>query len=139
MTAAHAHAFFVPVSSFCCSLFQQAKERVLLRLRQPPPRHDPRRAFGRLRERWAAARLSLRDLKNEQKERLRQYVAAAVGSSSTSLGSGLSGGDSSALAAAEAQQPAVVAGSAMPDARAAAAVMGSNGPLRVRGTERRAA
>lgn len=117
------------------SLFQQAKERVLLRLRQPPPRHDPRRAFGRLRERWAAARLSLRDLKNEQKERLRQYMAAAVGSSSvtSSIGSSLSSGDGLALAPPVAQQPAAVAvaaGGAALDASAAAAVMGSNGPLR---------
>lgn len=41
------------VRSFPCSLFQQAKERVLVRLqeRRQRARHDPRRAFSRLQVR----------------------------------------------------------------------------------------
>ena len=140
----------------CCSLFQQAKERVLLRVkeRRAAARVDPRGAFSRTRERWAAARLSLRELKEQQRERLRQYVASAVGASGTLPASSNSSSSSSgssplvsssslgtrdeaaaALAVAERQQPAAVlgAGGQELDERAAAAAMGSDGVLRVSG------
>ncbi|PSC72012.1 phospholipid glycerol acyltransferase family [Micractinium conductrix] len=135
------------------SLFQQAKERVLLRVkeRRAAARVDPRGAFSRTRERWAAARLSLRELKEQQRERLRQYVASAVGASGTLPASSNSSSSSSgssplvsssslgtrdeaaaALAVAERQQPAAVlgAGGQELDERAAAAAMGSDGVLR---------
>ena len=105
---------------------------MLLRLRERRggPRVDPRRALSRLQQRAAAARTSLRDLKNEQKERLRQYYATAV------FGGGIKVASSSseaALVAAE-QQPAAAAAAATSsalDARAAQAALGTDGVLRV--------
>lgn len=109
-------------------------------------RVDPRRAFARLQGRWAAARLTLRDLKEEQKARLKQYVASAVGGGGSqlaaessvprapgsSLASGSSAGAQATVAPAALPNVAAVAteGGAL-DAAAAEAVMGSNGLLRV--------
>ncbi|GAB4819514.1 hypothetical protein N2152v2_006560 [Parachlorella kessleri] len=70
--------------------FQQAKERVLLRLQQRRERVrvDPNGAFRRLRERAVQARRSLRQLKNEQKQRLRQYYYDALLGSSVAAVNG---------------------------------------------------
>jgi hypothetical protein len=105
---------------------------VLLRLRERRggPRVDPRRALSRLQQRAAAARTSLRDLKNEQKERLRQYYATAVAGGGSKVASSSS---EAALVAAE-QQPAAAAAAATSsalDARAAQAALGTDGVLRV--------
>lgn len=122
------------------SLFQQARERVLLRLRERrrggAPRVDPRRAFSRLQERMAETRLSLRALKNEHKQRLQAYYRSALAGSATNASS-----SSSASAVAEAaQQPLAVLPSAAleaeglsaAEAERAAAALGTDGVLRVR-------
>ena len=108
----------------CCSLFVQAKERVLLRLRERrgDVRVDPRRALARLHHRLSAARLSLRQLKDEHKERwLRQYQyhhtdAALHGSVSNAVKGGVP-----AAAAAGAGAELAAAAAAAPAARALAA------------------
>lgn len=125
-----------PVVCLCCSLFQQAKERVLLRMQERRhTRVDPRRAFTRLQSRLADARLSLRALKNEQKQRLRAYYQTAVAGGSTSAGSG------SLMAAAELQplqslapaprSAAATELAALAESRRAVEVLGTNGLLRV--------
>lgn len=116
------------------SLFQQAKERVLLRLRERrrTARHDPRRAFGRVQERWAAARLSLRTYREEQKERLRQYYASALAGGAVPSSSAAEVAAPPLASRSLPQAAAAAAEAGALDARAAAAALGTNGPLRVR-------
>ena len=113
-------------------LLEQARERlsldvVLLRLRERRRRGrlDPRGAFRRAKERLLEARLSLRELKNEHKEWLRQYYHTALRGGSVAAGQQLapfagSGSGSSSSSS-------VAAGL---DARAVDAALGSNGLLR---------
>jgi hypothetical protein len=103
--------------------------------RGAPARVDPRRAFSRLQHRWTAVRLSLRELKMEQKERLWQYVSAAVGGKAASIVDARSRPSASApvasqLAGAGAADCAV---QQQLDAAAAQGAMGTDGPLRVSG------
>lgn len=81
-------------------------------------------------ERWAAARSSLREIKDEQKARLRQYYASAVvGGSRVAAAEGAAAGDESPAVAGVLAEGGALSAAEM---ERAAAVLGSNGPLRVR-------
>lgn len=71
--------------------FQQAKERVLARVRERSERVrvDPLGALHRLQERLAEARVSLRGLREDQRQRLQRYYVEAVSSRGGSGGPGL--------------------------------------------------
>ena len=125
------------------SLFQQARERVLLRLRErrrgAAPRVDPRRAFSRLQERLAETRLSLRALKEQQKQRLQAYYRSAVAGGVATTASSSSSSSAGAAAAEAAQQPlaalrstAAGEGLSAAEAERALAALGTDGFLRVR-------
>ena len=130
-----------PARPPCPSALAAAKERVLARLREGRARGaaqvDVHRAFQRVQGRLSEARLSLRELKEEHKGRLRQYYARAVGASSSTASSSLGGSASAPAAAASGERAALAAEAAEADARFAAAALGRDGPLRVRGWARR--